>query len=95
LKPSTYPFSDIKKNPVAEVVKQVADCRREMEDELALPGVNSLTIEYAEMCKDPHATVAVVRSKISEMWRPIELVDCDFPQLSASSHPKMPYGLEW
>jgi hypothetical protein len=95
LKPSTYPFDDAKNDPVSDVMRQVADCRREMEGELALPGIRSLTVEYEEMCKDPRATVEAVRSKISEMWKPIEMVDKDFPRLAVSSHPKTPDGLEW
>lgn len=94
LKPSTYPFNDIKNDPVAEVARQIADCKKEMEDELASPGIKSLTVRYEDMCKDPRAIVETVGSMISEIWRPVELAGYDFPKLSVSSHPEMPDGIE-
>ena len=95
LKPSTYPFNDSKNDPVIDVIRQVADCRWEMECELASPGINSLTIEYQEMCKDPHATIEAVRSKISDMYRPIQMIDYDSPKFTVSDQSKMPDGLEF
>jgi len=53
LKPSTYPFEIPQGDFVAEVAMQVRECKREMEQELAKPGVITIHINYEELCSNP------------------------------------------
>ena len=53
LKPSTHPFSPPPADAVEEVVRQVRDCRREMQRELARPGVKVIALSYEGLCADP------------------------------------------
>jgi hypothetical protein len=78
LKPSGYPFGIIN-DPVAEVVMQVNECRREMELELSDPAVHSIRITYEALCESPKCVLDDISLKLSEMGFS---VDPDYSELA-------------
>ncbi len=95
LKPATYPFNIFPDNPAAEVVKQVFDCRREVEIELSKPGVNAINITYEQLCTETEQVLARIL-KIVNMTHHGEIVlaSTDFPNLRISPAPALPQKIE-
>ncbi|MGH8643132.1 MAG: sulfotransferase [Gammaproteobacteria bacterium] len=67
LKPSTYPEISALANPAVQVAAQILDSVGELEQELARPGVNSLTLPYEQLCADPGKALVQVRRACEEM----------------------------
>jgi LPS sulfotransferase NodH len=92
LKPSTYPFDG--DNPAAEVVRQAMDCRREIADELAAPGVTALTIDYGDVCAEPKRALRAVQEAVRGLGREVALVGRPPARLDVSQGPQLPEELE-
>lgn len=67
LKPSTYPFAVPSGDPVAEVVMQVKECQREIEQELSRPGVHSMCVTYERLCADPRQVMNEICAQLAKM----------------------------
>ena len=94
LKPSTYP-SDFPKGAVEAVIKQVKDCKREMEEELSDPGVNTLSVSYEEVCQKPSWVLSQICSKMTELGVQIPIVESmEGLKFATSSGPQLPQDLE-
>lgn len=94
LKPSTYPFGALADNPAGEVVRQVVDCRREIEEELARPGVRAHRIEYESLCQDPEGVLLSICHRIQECGISVDLISQDIPELITSPASALPEDLE-
>ena len=92
LKPSTYPFDA--ETPAGEVVRQVIDCRRELETELSTPGVNALTIDYANVCAAPARALDAVRRAVRDVGADVPLVGNPPARLDVSRGPELPAELD-
>jgi len=95
LKPASYPFDIFPDNPAAEVVKQVFDCRREIEIELSKPGVNAVTVTYEQLCTETEQVIERIRNKINAASNhEIKMANCDFPNLRISPAAALPKKIE-
>ncbi len=89
LKPSTYPFSH-RNDPAAEVAQQVVDCRREFEQELSRPGVQSMTVGYEELCRDPAGVLDRIGQRIVAFGVSCQRVPGDLPALTPTPPSSLP-----
>jgi LPS sulfotransferase NodH len=94
LKPATYPFGPDAGDPVAEAASQVLDCKKEIDVELALPGVNGMRVTYEDLCADPQDVVKRVCVQLAEMGIEVSPVSMALPRLSMASTPRLPDDLE-
>ena len=92
LKPSTYPFDTASGDAAAEVVRQVIDCRTEIDEELSRPGVCGLRITYEMFCSSPTEVLGCIREAIAAMGTELPAVQA--PELRAASGPPLPRELE-
>jgi hypothetical protein len=67
LAPSTWPFSPAAEDPVVEVVRQVRDLERDLDDELSDSNVASIDVDYQHLCRDPDAVIESVRSAMANL----------------------------
>jgi hypothetical protein len=93
LKPSSYPFSPVPRDPVEEVVRQVIECRHEMESELNKPGVRSLFIAYEALCRDPEGVLDNIVQEIQHMGYNLDPDYVGLSSLSISSVSELPQAL--
>lgn len=94
LKPSRYPFNIRNNDPVAEVVKQVYECRREMEQELSDPDVNSTRVTYEALCESPKRVLDDITSQLKGMGCTVKPDYSDLTSLTISPGPDLPLDLE-
>lgn len=90
LKPSTYPFDVAPGDAAAEVVRQVLDCRAEMQQELAQPGVQGLTVTYEDLCADAGSVLKAICRRLEAMGYPIQPLGTEFPTFTVSRTPRLP-----
>ncbi len=90
LKPSTWPFRTDPTNPALEVVTQVVECRREMDQELSKPGVRSLSMTYEDLCEKPGECLGRIRAACLELGHAIDWTGEEVPTLSASRDVNLP-----
>ncbi|MBK7674984.1 MAG: sulfotransferase [Candidatus Accumulibacter sp.] len=65
LKPST--FDRLPKDPVRQVVAQILDCRREVDEELDASAALSIRVDYEQFCRDPNNLLLDVCGAIEEL----------------------------
>ncbi len=92
LKPSTYPF-DVT-NPGEEVALQVRDCLKEMEQELSHPQVNTLHVEYTDLCANPRTVIENIASAMGKLGAKPSIIRNDFPNLVYHEEKLVPADLE-
>jgi LPS sulfotransferase NodH len=93
LAPSTYPFSDLGVDPVADVVRQVRDCGADFDDELGAPEVHAMTIGYDALCRDPRGALEAIATAASSLGGTVALVDEGPDPLAPSGGPDLPRAL--
>lgn len=93
LMPSTYPFSPTPRDPVEEVVRQVFDCRHEMESELNKPGVSSLFVSYEALCRDPRGVLDQIVQQLQHLGYNVDPDYVGLSSLPISSVSKLPPDL--
>jgi hypothetical protein len=93
LKPSTYPFDVGPGDPAAGVVRQVLDCRAEMQQELAQPGVQGLTVAYEDLCADAGGVLKAICRRLEAMGCPVQPLGTEFPAFAQSRTPRLPEPL--
>jgi hypothetical protein len=93
LKPST--FEDIQRlaDPVSQVSKQIEDCRREFDRELARPGVTSIAVDYQEMCRRPNVVLRRICEAVGRLGVALAPLDPMPPSFEPSKGPVLPPGL--
>lgn len=69
LKPST--FADLPGDPVKQVVRQVIDCRAELNRRMADSGAVCMDVEYEELCRNPNGVLEGMRDKLAGMGWPL------------------------
>lgn len=94
LKPSTYPFDLPPGDAAAEVARQVVDTRKEMEEELARPGVEAVVVNYRDLCAEPGGIIDLICGRLQAMGCHIRPVSTKFPILKVSAPPRLPPALE-
>ncbi len=94
LKPSTYASIVTLPNPAAQAVAQVLDSVAEIDQELARPGVNSVTLRYEGLCADPRGVLEQVATALKEMGCTVDTGDEPPPILSTSMPQSLPPELE-
>ncbi len=94
LKPATYPFDTPNDDPAAEVVMQIKEIRREMEAELAQPGVHSIHLSYAELCAAPRRAMERIAAALEALSYPVGLLPQPFLPLTPPLRNALPADLE-
>ena len=92
LKPGTFDTISRIAEPAAQVARQVLDCRAELAEELASPGVHAITIGYETLCQHPDAQLERVCEAVRQLGgdlRPLSAVE----PLEPSSGPNLPRDL--
>ncbi|MCP5206940.1 MAG: sulfotransferase [Hahellaceae bacterium] len=67
LKPSNYPDFINPLSPADEVFDQVIQCNKDLEHELNKRHVNSITLNYDELCRSPEMVLDHITASISAM----------------------------
>jgi hypothetical protein len=93
LKPSTHPFGTAAGDAAAEVVRQVLDCRDEMQRELARPGVQGITVAYEDLCADAGGVLKAICRRLEAMGCPVQPLGAEFPTFTATRTPRLPETL--
>ncbi len=93
LKPSTWPFRIDPPNPALEVVTQVAECRREVHEELSRPGIWSLSMTYEALCEQPRECLERIRASCLELGQVVDWADSDISSLEPSKEVRLPARL--
>jgi len=88
LKPSTYPYDF--NDPVAEVARQVIDCRKEIEAELSKPGVISIRIHYEDLCRNPQLVMETICENVKVLGYDMQPISAEIPQLAPAAEPTLP-----
>ena len=94
LKPSTYGFKTQPCDPAMEVIRQVIDCRREIDQELSSQDVRACSVTYEDLCADPGEILNAICSKLQECGMPLSLVSQDMPRLTCSEPASLPEDLD-
>jgi hypothetical protein len=84
LKPAA--FAEVRRadTPLGEIAAQVYHCRREMDQELASDGVNSLDVSYEALCASPLAVLQQISERVAALGTAIAHVDRPVERLTAS-----------
>ena len=90
LKPSTYPFVPKPADPVEEVLRQMKDVDAEIAAELAKPRVQSIAVNYRDICTDPGAVLEALVARVGLMGEKLERVGGDLPDLTESGGSTLP-----
>ena len=83
LKPSRFPFENLGKDPVKDVVMQVQNIHSDFEKQLSHQDVNVLHIHYEELCEAPHQTLSTISGAVNDMGCNLDLMG-DIPDLQVS-----------
>jgi LPS sulfotransferase NodH len=94
LKPSTAAEIQQLSSPCAQVSRQVQDIESELSVELARPGVNSLSIDYASLCANPGAVVETIASAAGRMGTAIAVLPGAPQRFTESTGPQLPPHLQ-
>ena len=94
LKPSTFPFSIQTDDPAIEVATQVLECRREINEELAKPGIRSFQLSYEDLCDSPHRMIMEISARIKHFGYTLEPVDLEFMDILPAQNSILPPDLE-
>lgn len=89
LKPSSYPFN-FNNNPVEEVIMQVKECRKEIDEELSKPKVKSMEVYYETLCKNPKVILGNICNEIKKMGYNIRQFNEKIPIFSIRKPPPLP-----
>jgi hypothetical protein len=92
LKPSTWPFPGA--SPAAAVVRQAVDCRAEIADEVAAPGVHALEVDYAAVCAEPRGLVERVAAELGALGAELPVVGEVPAALRRSTGAALPAALQ-
>lgn len=90
LKPSTWPFKPEPTDPVEDVARQVIDCDAEFRAELSRPGVNSMVINYTDLCTKTCEVLDAVCQKLGLLGYEIKRNNVEIPRLKMSNGPELP-----
>ncbi len=93
LKPSTYPFSDLRGDPVGEVVRQVRDCQAEVQAEVRASGAPALAVEYEELCAAPARVLQAIAERLGDLGHPVRVREAP-PVLTPRGAPPLPQHLD-
>jgi len=81
------------KDPVEQVVRQVTDCSIEFDKELNKQHINSIEIEYNELCNNPSRVLSEIINEISTTYGVLGVAD-NIEALVPSKGPVLPSYLE-
>lgn len=65
LMPSSYPFSASCAEPIDQIIRQMRDCRADIDDALARAERAVVEVNYESFCDDPAATVREVADQVA------------------------------
>jgi hypothetical protein len=91
LKPRSYPLEHLRSDPPLQVLEQIRSIKSELHDILSQPGINSLTMPYECMCRDPFYFISVVCERIKTMGYEVSPRSITFPQFRERPVVKLPY----
>ncbi len=94
LKPSTFPFPDLGRDPAADVVRQVDDLEADLDAELSWPGIRVLEVEHQAMLEDPSAMLVGLQAGLACMGAPVAAVASAPPAFSPPTPTPLPPWLE-
>jgi Sulfotransferase family len=94
LKPSTYETISQIDNPGRQVAGQVKDCLAEMMAELARPMVNTIYVEYEDLCLEPNMVLESISAKLAAMGTPLALTSKLSSVLTPSRPAPLPVEIE-
>lgn len=94
LKPSTYEAISQIDDPVRQVVRQVRDCLTEMTAELAHPMVNTVYVEYEDLCLEPNKVLERICAKLAAIGTPLALTAKLSSDLTPSRPAPLPSAIE-
>lgn len=94
LKPATYPEIATLTSPAEQVMRQVADCTREFERELAKPGVHTQQVDYAELVNNPGAVLKKVCAAVQRLGYDISPLSADLPAFRSPGKIRLADSLE-
>ena len=89
LKPSTFAEIAAIADPCAQVVRQVGDCRAEIETALGRPGVHALTLRYEDLCRDPRTVLREITGALAVIGSRVEILDGVPTSLTPSPGPQL------
>lgn len=93
IKPSTFPFPNLGKNPVHDIIKQVRDIQMEMEEELNIEGIQTLHITYEELCQSPSNVLTKISLELTKLGVEMSLLDKPAPLNRSKSSVSLPYEM--
>jgi LPS sulfotransferase NodH len=94
LKPSSYPFPDLGRDPVRDVVRQVLDSREEFQAEMAAAGVQSLELAYEDVCARPDSALDEIAARIVGLGCPVTARSLGSVALRPSAGPRLSQEIE-
>ena len=94
LKPSTYVAISRIDDPGHQVARQVKDCLSEMTTELARPTVNTISVEYEDLCLQPAKVLENICVKLAAMGTHLALSSELCPVLTPSRPAPLPAAIE-
>ena len=93
LKPSTWPFKEVA-TPVEEALQQVLECRKEFRMELSREGLNSMEVNYEELCLNPVSILDRIRQAINALGGALPKTNQPVECLSPSTAWKLPAEIQ-
>jgi hypothetical protein len=94
LKPSSYPFPELGRDPVRDVVRQVLDCRKDFHAELSAASVQSLELAYEDVCARPDSTLDEIAARIEGLGFSVTARSCGSVALQPSAGPRLSQEIE-
>lgn len=95
LKPSNFSQLTSIDNPARQVLGQVRSCEAEFAEELARPGVHSLSVDYAQLLADPGAVLERICENVRARFDvSMALRSEPLPVLSAALRTRLPAHIE-
>jgi hypothetical protein len=79
LKPSTYAEIRAITSPEDQIERQIFDGARDLHEELAKPGVNSIRLTYEALCSDPVKCLQIVANEMTSLGYPMSLLGSPSP----------------
>ena len=94
LKPSTYEAILRIDDPGRQVARQVKDCLSEMQAELVRPTVNTLYVDYEDLCRAPMNVLEDICAKLAAVGTSLAPTGKSPPSLTPSRPPALPAAME-
>jgi hypothetical protein len=93
IKPATYAKILEEKQPALQVLSQVLDYRKEVEQILMSPTINSISVSYEDLCQNPALVCQRVAEALADTGGRVELRQTEIPSFKIDPCPVLPEKL--